>query len=437
MALERAGGRDVECCRRGSRWRRRRRSGRRPGHGCTSRAWRGCPRRHRRSRSCRHRFASPRSSPGGSVYRPVGLNLSRSRAGRRTWGGRHTPWNRNGRHCRCPTRSRSRTGLPKERYYDPDFYELEAEQLWSRAWQMACRLEEIPEPRRLRPPTRSSTSRSSCVRADDGEVRAFQNACRHRGVRLVEGPGNGESGFTCPFHGWCYGPDGANTRIPMRKSFDRAQPAERRHRSDPGALRAVGRVRVDQPRRRRAAAAAVPRAGRHDSRRVEGRIAARPSGGTRAGCRSTGSSRSRRSRSCTTWSQTHPQLVIPGMRYGARRVMRSTRRCSSTPRSNTCARCARAWPGWFTPTTCASPRACATSNCRPTRSWRWRRGTARSTSRSSPGTAPRGTTSPTSRSSKRAASTSRWATASRTTSCCPCTAARRRTGSALWDRRRR
>ena len=34
--------------------------------------------------------------------------------------------------------------IPKERYYDPDFYALEAEQLWPRVWQMACRLEEIP-----------------------------------------------------------------------------------------------------------------------------------------------------------------------------------------------------------------------------------------------------------------------------------------------------
>ena len=37
--------------------------------------------------------------------------------------------------------------IPKERYFDPDFFALEVERLWSRTWQMACRLEEIPEPR--------------------------------------------------------------------------------------------------------------------------------------------------------------------------------------------------------------------------------------------------------------------------------------------------
>src|SRR6476661_1462400 len=36
--------------------------------------------------------------------------------------------------------------VPKERYYDADFYAMEAELLWPRVWQMACRLEEIPGP---------------------------------------------------------------------------------------------------------------------------------------------------------------------------------------------------------------------------------------------------------------------------------------------------
>ena len=37
--------------------------------------------------------------------------------------------------------------VPKERYFDPDFYELESSSSGPGSWQMACRLEEIPEPR--------------------------------------------------------------------------------------------------------------------------------------------------------------------------------------------------------------------------------------------------------------------------------------------------
>ena len=34
--------------------------------------------------------------------------------------------------------------IPAERYYDPEFFKLENEKLWPHVWQMACRLEEIP-----------------------------------------------------------------------------------------------------------------------------------------------------------------------------------------------------------------------------------------------------------------------------------------------------
>ena len=63
-------------------------------------------------------------------------------------------------------------------------------------------------------------------------------------------------------------------RRPAAADVRRAQPAARRHRPRAGAVRDVGRLRVDQPRRRRAAAARVHRAVRHDPRRVEGRVAA-------------------------------------------------------------------------------------------------------------------------------------------------------------------
>jgi nitrite reductase/ring-hydroxylating ferredoxin subunit len=106
----------------------------------------------------------------------------------------------------------------KERYFDPDFYRLECEQLWPRVWQMACRLEEIPRPRDY--VEYEFLDQSVIVlRTDDMGVQAFQNACRHRGVEVVKGRGTCENGFVCPFHGWCYGIDGANTFVPRTKTF--------------------------------------------------------------------------------------------------------------------------------------------------------------------------------------------------------------------------
>ena len=117
-----------------------------------------------------------------------------------------------------PTSSGRADRIPTPRYYDPDFFRMEAEQLWPRVWQMACRLEQIPQAYDFA--TYEILDQSVIVaRGDDGEVRAFQNACRHRGVQLAEGPGRCESGFTCPFHGWCYGPDGRNTFVSRSSTF--------------------------------------------------------------------------------------------------------------------------------------------------------------------------------------------------------------------------
>ena len=45
-------------------------------------------------------------------------------------------------------------------------------------------------------------------------IKAFHNACRHRGVELAQGPGNcSKTGFICPFHGWRWNPEGKNTFV--------------------------------------------------------------------------------------------------------------------------------------------------------------------------------------------------------------------------------
>ena len=109
--------------------------------------------------------------------------------------------------------------IPKQRYYDADFYAMEAELFWPRVWQMACRLEEIPQPGDVVEYEILDQS-IIVVRTDDMEVKAYYNACRHRAVKLIDGPGSCPSGFTCSFHGWCFGLDGANTYIHQPEMFD-------------------------------------------------------------------------------------------------------------------------------------------------------------------------------------------------------------------------
>ena len=42
------------------------------------------------------------------------------------------------------------------------------------------------------------------VRGPDGEMRAFENICRHRAAPVARGSGQGARALRCPFHGWSY-----------------------------------------------------------------------------------------------------------------------------------------------------------------------------------------------------------------------------------------
>lgn len=112
--------------------------------------------------------------------------------------------------------------IPARRYYDPEFYRAEAEHLWPHAWQMACRLEQIQD---VGDWTEYSMLGKSVlmVRTKDG-VKAFHNACRHRGLQLASGHGNCKStGFICPFHGWRWNMEGRNTFVYGRHMFSEGQ----------------------------------------------------------------------------------------------------------------------------------------------------------------------------------------------------------------------
>jgi phenylpropionate dioxygenase-like ring-hydroxylating dioxygenase large terminal subunit len=56
------------------------------------------------------------------------------------------------------------------------------------------------------------------VRGADGVVRAFRNACRHRGTQVACGSGT-EKAFVCRYHGWTYGLDGALRHVPHEEGF--------------------------------------------------------------------------------------------------------------------------------------------------------------------------------------------------------------------------
>jgi phenylpropionate dioxygenase-like ring-hydroxylating dioxygenase large terminal subunit len=115
--------------------------------------------------------------------------------------------------------------VPKGRYIDREFLQLEYERLFSRTWQMACREEEIPAVGSFVEYAIGDQS-YLVVRASPDEIRAYANSCIHRGARLGRGAGRVKE-FRCPFHGWRYALDGQCTFIHCEDEFN-PRPAERK-----------------------------------------------------------------------------------------------------------------------------------------------------------------------------------------------------------------
>lgn len=57
------------------------------------------------------------------------------------------------------------------------------------------------------------------TRDKDGVVRAFLNACRHRGPMVEQARRGQKSRFSCPFHAWTYDSAGALVGLPMEHQF--------------------------------------------------------------------------------------------------------------------------------------------------------------------------------------------------------------------------
>jgi nitrite reductase/ring-hydroxylating ferredoxin subunit len=98
---------------------------------------------------------------------------------------------------------------------------------------MACRLEQIPEEGDWIEYSNLGKS-VIIVNTGAGGIKAWHNACRHRGVPIAGHPkkdelGTGDhgncrqSGFVCPFHGWRFDMNGENTFVYGRQLFSERQ----------------------------------------------------------------------------------------------------------------------------------------------------------------------------------------------------------------------
>ena len=96
--------------------------------------------------------------------------------------------------------------LPGKIYTSQEIHEKELAEYFGKEWLYMGRVEQFPNPgdyearRVLGRPIVIARSRS-------GELNAFYNMCRHRGVEVAQGAGNTKM-FMCPYHGWSYDLEG-------------------------------------------------------------------------------------------------------------------------------------------------------------------------------------------------------------------------------------
>ena len=109
--------------------------------------------------------------------------------------------------------------VPARRYTDPDFFELEREHIFGKAWLFAAHVDELREPGDLLAIEHLSVP-VLLTRAKDGQVRAFFNTCTHRGTPLV-GPGTHhvKRRIACPYHAWAFDLTGELGSVPESRDF--------------------------------------------------------------------------------------------------------------------------------------------------------------------------------------------------------------------------
>jgi phenylpropionate dioxygenase-like ring-hydroxylating dioxygenase large terminal subunit len=108
--------------------------------------------------------------------------------------------------------------LPPQAFWSPEVFEAELRQIFERGWVHVADLPELGQPGDF---VASDIGRTPVVvvRGEDGRLRGFVNACRHRGATLAEGAGNCGKQLRCPYHAWSYTTKGALVGVPYREEF--------------------------------------------------------------------------------------------------------------------------------------------------------------------------------------------------------------------------
>ena len=98
--------------------------------------------------------------------------------------------------------------IPAEWYTDPRVLDLERRTVFSRAWQVAGRVDQLRRPGQYVACDTAAGEPIVLVRGSDEELRGFFNVCRHHAAAVATSPEGSAAHLRCPYHGWTYSLEG-------------------------------------------------------------------------------------------------------------------------------------------------------------------------------------------------------------------------------------
>ncbi len=103
---------------------------------------------------------------------------------------------------------KARHALPRELYIEPEVFRQDLEQIWHKDWIFAGHTFELEKPGQYLT-LQIGDYPVLIIRDKSGQVRAFHNACRHRGSKVCEHAQGKVAKLVCPYHKWTFELDGS------------------------------------------------------------------------------------------------------------------------------------------------------------------------------------------------------------------------------------
>jgi choline monooxygenase len=104
--------------------------------------------------------------------------------------------------------------LIPDAYTSEAYYELEQQRVFGGSWVGVAMTSQLRDPGDFIVVEVAGRSLIVC-RNKAGELRAFDNVCRHRGAQICAASGHVARFFQCPYHAWAYDLDGALLGTPL------------------------------------------------------------------------------------------------------------------------------------------------------------------------------------------------------------------------------